>query len=576
MASGKTEAAQSGGTGAETNFSAIVDLLLTIGYIDGDFDHREQEFIRQYMHSVLLLIEESAEPDQAAAMVEEWRKYFEDLYRHFRTEVSALSDQAKRPDEDPEAYVPPTLRDRAVAVYKDLPVQDQETAMELLHGLIHADGPITPAEQTLYEDLAFHNAPPPAVVMPTAQMQALSGSEPPPAAPDHGPLIIGPQVWLDLVSGSDPILDPLEQTYSPHPVERQSQVEWDYQLIQRAMTQWQRQRSEGTGRLAGLNLVDQIPPGSRFLDGYVYAMRPDRPVELIVLGDVHGCYSCLKAALLQSNFVQRVWAHQWDPQNYPDVKLVLLGDYIDRGLFSFDGVLRAVLQLFVSMPDHVFVLRGNHEYLRWYDNRIAAVVHPAEALASIAPHVPIEMLEAYRVLFEAMPTSLICDQTMFVHAGIPRDDTFQNHFSGLSSLNDLEMRFQMMWSDPVQTQHVPLDMQKQNPRFTFGYNQFKAFMERTGLRAMVRGHEKIDSGFEVVYNLGDHMLLNLFSAGGHDNCDLPANSSYRRVTPMALTMHYGHGTTPTATPWPLQYQPFNYPPHNGLYRPHPLLTFRYL
>ena len=37
-------------------------------------------------------------------------------------------------------------------------------------------------------------------------------------------------------------------------------------------------------------------------------MRPDQPTELIVLGDLHGCYACLKAALLQSEFIERVRA----------------------------------------------------------------------------------------------------------------------------------------------------------------------------------------------------------------------------------------------------------------------------
>ena len=32
--------------------------------------------------------------------------------------------------------------------------------------------------------------------------------------------------------------------------------------------------------------------------------------------------------------------------------LVLLGDYIDRGLFSLNGVLRTALQLFVTAPEH--------------------------------------------------------------------------------------------------------------------------------------------------------------------------------------------------------------------------------
>ena len=45
-------------------------------------------------------------------------------------------------------------------------------------------------------------------------------------------------------------------------------------------------------------------------------------------------------------------------------------------------------------------------------------------------------------------------------------------------------------------------------------------------------------------------------------------------TPMALTLHFGHGT-PTATPWAIAYRSFNYEPHNGLYRPQPLLDFRY-
>ena len=31
----------------------------------------------------------------------------------------------------------------------------------------------------------------------------------------------------------------------------------------------------------------------------------------------------------------------------------------------------------------------------------------------------------------------------------------------------------------------------------------------------------------------------------------------------------------TATPWPLHYGPFNYEPHNGLYRAQPVLEYRY-
>jgi hypothetical protein len=455
--------------------------------------------------------------------------------------------------------VPPRLRARVLSLFHGLAWNDQATVLELVHALVQLDGRVSPAERALYEELTA----------------ALASTPPAAAAKQQGaaPMLVAPPAWYPLEAGSHPLLDPLEQTYSPHPVERKAQLEWDFHLIQQAMLQWQRQREAGAFRLTGITDIAQLPAGTRFLDGFVHVMRPSAPVELVVLGDLHGCYSCLKAALLQSRFIERAWAHQWDPARYPDVKLVFLGDYIDRGRFSFDGVLRAALQLFVAMPDHVILLRGNHEWLTWSGGYLASGVYPAEALASIVGHAPVEMLEGYRQLFEQIPTSLVCERTLLVHGGIPRADTFER-YRDLASLNDPELRFQMMWSDPVQIDHVAVEQQRLNPRFAFGRDQFRAFMKRVGMTTMVRGHEQIDRGFDVFYDLGDQLLLTVFSAGGHDNADLPHHSSYRVVTPMALTLKLGQGT-PTATPWAIAYRSFNFEPHNGLYRPQPLLDFRY-
>jgi len=559
------EPAASGDDSDAARFTSIVDLLLTVGYIDGLFHHREQEFVHRYVDSLLLMVEQTTTGpgDERAQLRAVWRAHFDELYRRLDAEIATLAQEVTPVGDG--TFVATRLRLRALTLFRGLSAQDQVSALELVQALVHADGMITRPEQELYQELAAHFTPAPAA--PPPRPAASAGTRP-------APLIISAPVWKDLVTVAHPLLDPLEQTYSPHPVERKAQIDWDYNLVQQAMMHWHRQRGVGGGHLAGIKDIGQVPLGARFLDGFVYVARPSHPVELVVLGDLHGCYSCLKAALLQSNFIERAWAHQWDPQRYPDVKLVFLGDYIDRGHFSFDGVLRAALQLFVAMPDQVVLLRGNHEWLTWFDNRIVSGVYPAEALASIVPHVPIEMLEAYRQLFEHMPTSFLCDRTMFVHGGIPREDSFEARFHDLSSLNDPEMRFQMMWSDPGHTDHVPVELQRQNPRFTFGRNQFRSFMERAGLHTLIRGHEMVERGFDVLYDLGDQLLLTLFSAGGHDNCDLPIDSSYRAVTPMALTIQYGHGA-PTATPWPIQYQPFNYEPHNGLYRRQPVLAFRY-
>jgi hypothetical protein len=539
---------------AETKrFSATVDLLMCIGHVGGEYDPRAHAFVRQYVDAAVRTLEQGSTDVRLSAAR---RAHFGALEAELTAQLAALVDEEVTVL---GGQVPPRLRARVLALFGGLAWNDQATVLELVHALVQAGGRSSPTVGALYHELTSARAPAPSAAATHEQGTA--------------PMLVGTPAWRELSAASHPLLDPLEQTYSPHPAERKAQLEWDFHLIQRAMLQWERQREAGAFRLAGVTDVAQLPPGARFLDGFVHVMRPDAPLELIVLGDLHGCYSCLKAALLQSRFIERAWAHQWDPARYPDVKLVFLGDYIDRGRFSFDGVLRAALQLFVTLPEHVILLRGNHEWLTWSGNYLVSNVYPAEALASIVGLAPAPVLEAYRQLFEHMPTSLLCERTLLVHGGIPRADTFER-YRDLASLNDLELRFQMMWSDPIHADRVAVEQQRLNPRFTFGREQFRAFMERVGMTTMVRGHEQIDRGFDVFYDLGDRLLLTLFSAGGHDNADLPLTSSYRAVTPMALTLQFGHGT-PTATPWGIAYRPFNYEPHNGLYRPQPLLDFRY-
>jgi|JI10StandDraft_1071094.scaffolds.fasta_scaffold21012_5 hypothetical protein len=562
-------ATRSGGPGGFGHTVALLELLLTVGYVDGVFHQREHAFIERYLDSLLIVIEASGAggADERARLRAAWQSHLTEQYARLQGGVAQLADETTLPS-DP-AHIPARLKSRAVALFRGLPAAEQTTALELVRALMHADGLVSPPEQALYEELLGYFAA--AVRDPTAQ--TLTARAPSLTAAER-PIALGAMQRLPLLAAAHPLLDPLEQTFSPHPVELQAQVALDYQLAVSAMGVWQRLRAVGDGLLDGVTDIARVPTGAQFLDRHVHVIRPTEPVEVIVVGDLHGCYGCLKAVLLQTNFVNRVWARQWDPTRHGDVKLVFLGDYIDRGRFSFDGVLRAVLQLLVAMPDNVFVLRGNHEYFHSSGGRVWSGVHPAEALASLSPHVPREMLEAYRVLFEHMPTAVLLDRTLLVHGGVPRDDTLAEHWRDLASLNHPELRFQMMWSDPEQVDHVPLELQRASARFGFGRAQFQAFMEKAGLRTMIRGHEKIDRGFDVVFDLGDRLLLNLFTAGGYDNRDLPVDSSYRGVRPMALTIfHDANGQR--AVPWPVEYQAFNSEVHNGLHRRGPLLPYRY-
>jgi hypothetical protein len=211
----------------------------------------------------------------------------------------------------------------------------------------------------------------------------------------------------------------------------------------------------------------------------------------------------------------------------------------------------------------VFPLRGNHEYYIEYRGRIYGGVKPAEAINTLANHMPGEVFAEYMRMFEALPNLLLFDDLMFVHAGIPRDVDIRTRLTDLAALNAPELRFQMLWSDPSTADYIPEDLQAQNARFPFGRRQFEAFMARIGCSMMVRGHEKVDEGFRRLY--GEQIsLLSLFSAGGADNEDLPRDSSYRGVTPMAATIRIEDGNA-QVTPWLIDYRRFNDPRRNRFF-----------
>lgn len=81
------------------------------------------------------------------------------------------------------------------------------------------------------------------------------------------------------------------------------------------------------------------------------ALAPDD--TLYVVGDIHGCLSELDAA------IARIEAHA-AANGLEDARLVLLGDYVDRGPQSAQ-VLARIFELSQMLPDKVVCLFGNHE-----------------------------------------------------------------------------------------------------------------------------------------------------------------------------------------------------------------------
>jgi hypothetical protein len=551
---------------AEQQMHAIIFYLTTFGYIDGDFDEKEKAFVRDYIGKLVQHRADSsmsnAEPAVKADVVSKFTKHFLEVFDGINANVRDLFTESVSKDEDPTAFVHSRLKVRCFEIFQSFERPDQEALMALIDELLMADGVAHPAEVQFRGELA-------------SLLEADYGIEITEDEPTGKPKVRIEPGNLPASYADHPFFKPQEQHFSRDPMKIRDQVNQDLALIDRTMSVLEQQKKHGVGKLAGKKTLAELRGTPPFLDGHIYARMPDpgQRHELVVLGDLHGCYSVLKATLMQSHFFEKVDKYRAQPDKNPYPLLVLLGDYIDRGLFSLNGVLRTVLQLYVTAPAHVVVLRGNHEYYVEYQGNMYGGVKPAEAINSLKPHLSIDVFRRYRDLFDALPNVFFFDDIMFVHGGIAKDRLLKERFQDLSSLNDDDIRFQMLWSDPSTADVIPADLQDKASRFAFGRMQFRAFMQKIGAKMMIRGHEKVVSGFQRTYDDEQAKLFTLFSSGGTSNLDLPSDSSYREVTPMALTIEHGPDGT-KVVPWAPDYTSYNDPARNAFFKMPPEIEHR--
>ena len=543
---------------AEQQMNAIIFYLTAFGYIDGEFDFTEKTFVRIYIRQLVAArakaLMPDAEPEARDEIVNRFVVHFLEVFEQIDRSVKDLFDEAVADGEDVEKFVYAKLKLKSYEIFQTFDEANQRELLSTVDELIYADGSVHPAEDKFRKELEalLHSSTTP---LDTGEYEVLR---------DQNRVAIEGPADLRSRHEDHPFFASFEQHYSADPTRIRPQIAADVDLMRRFVAKLTDQRRAGKHRLAGKKTVTDFLGEQPFLDGHVFVhpADPNQVYELTVLGDLHGCYSCLKAALLQADFFAKLEAWRLDHRT-PEPKLILLGDYIDRGRFSYNGVLRAVMQLFLAAPEHVFPLRGNHEYYIEYRGRIYGGVKPAEAINTLVNHMPGEVFAEYMRMFEELPNMLFFDDMMFVHAGIPRDADIKAKLTDFAALNDPDLRFQMLWSDPSTADFIPEDLQAQNARFPFGRLQFEAFMQKLGCSIMMRGHEKIDAGFRPMY--GDQAsLITLFSAGGADNNDLPEESSYRSVTPMAATIRLEQGNA-QITPWLIDYERFNDPKRNRFF-----------
>jgi hypothetical protein len=534
---------------AKQQMLAVTFMLTAFGHVDGKFGLAEKRFVQEKIAALVgqHMLAMVSDPLARHAQTDRITAQFQRAAAAIDREIVALFSESVAEGESQEQFIHAKITLRCYELLHPFDEATQKVLFGIVDDFILADGAVHPNEEKLRNDLVRLLAEPIEItefdVIEEDATHRIEFSEEQPLIPridDH------------------PFFTRLERAYPRDPQAFAESAQSDVELVRRVRATLAAQRAHGAGRLTGASSFADLDGGAPFLDGHVYVLPPDPGVEyeLVVLGDLHGCYSCLKAALMQTDFLAKVQAHVDNPSAAPDTRLVLLGDYIDRGRFSYDGVLRALMQLYVTVPNAVHILRGNHEYYLEHQGRVLAPVRPAEGMTSLEGIAGDAFFNEYRQLFEELPTSMSFGRIFFSHAGIPRDASLRGKWKDLSSLNDAELRFEMMWSDPADTEVVPDELQKKVARFGYGTSQFRSFMARIGSSVMFRGHERVVEGFRTNYDFPGAKLFTLFSAGGESNLDLPEASNYREVTPRALTVRWRSGVT-TITPFSIAWDRYS-------------------
>jgi len=183
--------------------------------------------------------------------------------------------------------------------------------------------------------------------------------------------------------------------------------------------------------------------------------------------------------------------------------IVLLGDYVDRGPYQLENLLR-ILEAKVSEPRRIFLLRGNHEtremnlYYGFYGVVSRRLGPGAYGL--------------FTQLYSALPIgAVIRTSTILVHGGVPDGASSIREVAGRGKQGEDvedEVVLQVLWNDPREGVEWFGPSPRGGGARVFGRAALEAFLKASGCERLVRAHEPVPAGYETIF---DGRLHTVFS-----------------------------------------------------------------
>ena len=216
---------------------------------------------------------------------------------------------------------------------------------------------------------------------------------------------------------------------------------------------------------------------------------------IYIVGDLHG-------NLLD---LLRIFIFSKTP---PLTRFLFLGDYVDRGQFSVE-IICLLFAFSCAYPNHIFLLRGNHEFEHVNQN-YGFANECKEQFGNL------DLWNAINNVFTYLPLTAIINNELFcVHGGISPQITSLKALvrvkRPLATYDKDDLVCDLVWSDPSSETQDYLRSNR-GSGVTFGTTSISEFFKLTKMKHIIRAHQCVSLGIERFD--GDHVYT-VFSCSNY-------------------------------------------------------------
>src|SRR6478735_8453321 len=127
---------------AESQMQAVIFLMTTFGYIDGDFDQREKTFVRERIRALVQARVDGAKISETVLrleLVDKFTSHFHEIFEQMDARVADLMNEPVATGEDPSAFVHARLKQQCLELMQTFDKAGQEALLAAIDEFLEAD-----------------------------------------------------------------------------------------------------------------------------------------------------------------------------------------------------------------------------------------------------------------------------------------------------------------------------------------------------------------------------------------------------------------------------------------------------